>query len=551
VEAHGFRQTQTAFQSLLLSRGEGSLLRPPLPIFGKPWTTPFEFPLFQWSASWIIRIADVGPDFANRLSSLIWFSLCLIPLWLLARRFLTPISSLIALVFFTYSPFGLQWSRASLIEYCALFFALVFVEATLRVLDSPNALVVIVAAISCSLAGAVKSTTLLSAGVLLFFMWRNKLNFLKSVNKRFRTVFYICVIFAAGLAVTSAWTSHADLIKQQNHFTRFITSNSLKEWNFGTLSQRRIVGNWTTIFDRVDHLMVPKFSFLLMILILVINKRTRSYSFGLACSIFIPVLIFFNLYLVHDYYLIAICAPIALLVGLLSEHLATYFQGQLQSKIAILSVFLGLLLWLNVTASPYVQMSKLDYAAPSFEIAQLTLPNDLIFASHNTWDPSLFYYANRRGLMVDSRAASLSDILKMPDLDEYDFYTGDLNRPDVVQARGWYTPIGKSSFRLGSSQAEFQSNNFEFAFTNIDKDNANERKQSAEISCDSIMEISMSELPTETFITTSSESNNLILVSADLAPVPIGKGLMIFNQQSSNRDSRLRCQGIGKLMLSW
>jgi hypothetical protein len=126
-----------------------------------------------------------------------------------------------------------------------------------------------------------------------------------------------------------------------------------------------------------------------------------------------------------------------------------------------------------------------------------------------------------------------------------------LNRPDVVQARGWYTPIGKSSFRLGSSQAEFQSNNFEFAFTNIDKDNANERKQSAEISCDSIMEISMSELPTETFITTSSESNNLILVSADLAPVPIGKGLMIFNQQSSNRDSRLRCQGIGKLMLSW
>ena len=116
IEMHGFRQTQTAYQSLTLSRGFGSLLHPKLPIFGSPWEVPFEFPLFQYSAAILIKDFGLGADAANRLASLIWFTLCLIPLWCLARRLLGSLASSGVVIFFLFNPFSLQWSRASLIE---------------------------------------------------------------------------------------------------------------------------------------------------------------------------------------------------------------------------------------------------------------------------------------------------------------------------------------------------------------------------------------------------------------------------------------------------
>jgi hypothetical protein len=43
---HGFRQTQTAISAEFMEHG-GPFLRYPTPIFGPPWSIPFEFPLYQ------------------------------------------------------------------------------------------------------------------------------------------------------------------------------------------------------------------------------------------------------------------------------------------------------------------------------------------------------------------------------------------------------------------------------------------------------------------------------------------------------------------------
>lgn len=47
VEAHAFRQTQTAYTALLFHEQGVDLLHPKLPVMGEPFEVPFELPLFR------------------------------------------------------------------------------------------------------------------------------------------------------------------------------------------------------------------------------------------------------------------------------------------------------------------------------------------------------------------------------------------------------------------------------------------------------------------------------------------------------------------------
>ena len=60
-EIHAFRLTQTAWTIREFMQGNWSVLSP-LPIFGPPWNTPFEFPLFQGFAASLGNVISLQPD---------------------------------------------------------------------------------------------------------------------------------------------------------------------------------------------------------------------------------------------------------------------------------------------------------------------------------------------------------------------------------------------------------------------------------------------------------------------------------------------------------
>src|SRR3990172_12922435 len=72
LEAHSFRQTQTAYTALVFHEQGIDLLHPKMPVLGAPFEVPFEFPLFQAGAS-LVMDAGVRPDVALRLSGLACF----------------------------------------------------------------------------------------------------------------------------------------------------------------------------------------------------------------------------------------------------------------------------------------------------------------------------------------------------------------------------------------------------------------------------------------------------------------------------------------------
>ena len=119
VGHHGFRETQTAYTAVLYHEHGVDLLHPKLPVFGAPFEVPFEFPLFQAlgaaAMSW-----GLSPDVAMRTTSLACFLLSALLLWGLVRHVGGRTAGVVTLALFLFSPFSLQWSRASLIEYLAV-----------------------------------------------------------------------------------------------------------------------------------------------------------------------------------------------------------------------------------------------------------------------------------------------------------------------------------------------------------------------------------------------------------------------------------------------
>ena len=118
LEAHPFRQTQTAWTAREFHEGGFDLLHPKLPVFGEPFEAPFEFPLYQALAALPMELG-LAEDTALRLTSLVCFVLTALLIWGLVRYVAGPVSGVAALVAFVFTPLALLWSRTSMIEYLA------------------------------------------------------------------------------------------------------------------------------------------------------------------------------------------------------------------------------------------------------------------------------------------------------------------------------------------------------------------------------------------------------------------------------------------------
>jgi hypothetical protein len=140
TDEHEFRQTQTAL-SVWDMRAHGiSLLHPKLPLFGPPWECPFEYPVFQLVAAGVDSIAPwKNLDISIRLTSLAFFYLTAVALYLLTRLlFRKGEAALFVTAIFLFSTYNIFWSRTSMIESTATFFALAYLLTFLRWTHKPS-----------------------------------------------------------------------------------------------------------------------------------------------------------------------------------------------------------------------------------------------------------------------------------------------------------------------------------------------------------------------------------------------------------------------------
>jgi hypothetical protein len=405
LDRHDFRQTQTAFTARIYHEDGIDLLHPKLPVLGPPWEVPFEFPLFQAAAALVI---DTGlpEDMALRSTGLASFVLAGALLWLLVRHQAGRLGAGVALVVFAASPLAIEWSRSALIEYLALSLALAFALAGLRWREGLATRWFVAALVLGSLAAMVKITTAAFwiAPFAILGTWRDDEP--APARKQIGAWVVTIVPILAGLA----WTRWADAIKAASEATAWLTSTALTSWNFGTVAQRLEPDQWEHVVANVIYLgggiALPLLA--IPIFLYAMERRQLRFWAWIAITLAGPVVAFFNLYYVHDYYATAVTASVAALVGVGFAALA-----------AMRSVAARFVMVAAVVASAAVWILNISYWTRTFDpvadpsgvlplaaqIDRETSPDQYVAIVGRDWSPSVLYYADRWGWMINPHSA--------------------------------------------------------------------------------------------------------------------------------------------------
>jgi hypothetical protein len=544
LERHGFRQTQTAYTARIYHEQGIDLIHPKLPVLGEPFEVPFEFPLFQAAAS-VVMDAGVRDDVAMRTTGLLCFLLTALLLYGLVRRVDGRVSAVAALVAFVATPFALLWGRTSMIEYLATAGAVGFAWATIAWREERRPAVGGLA-LAAGLVGMLVKPTTAVFWILPALAYQPKGG---RQGDRRRELMWLAALVLVPLGAAVLWTHHADAIKAASPTTAWLTSDALREWNFGTLGQRFANDTWEVVLDRLRGLIVGYAGIPLLVVAAVALARSRQRRFwlGIVLAAVLPPLVFTNLYYQHDYYLAAVSPAIAALIGLGVGFAWRLLPTPLVRGVAIVAGVLlassTLVLGRDYVRLIYVNEPDAQTLALAHEAAAQTRADDRIGVLGLDWSPAVLYYANRWGLMVVERNADASYRLMREDDYRY-LLVAEPNDGDIspLARWPWLSALDTHIYGIADSAAELPESTF------IATDDASEMPTGAvlrrglRIACGQPAMIPGGERGTLILIRDPLPSTR-VSVSDELAPLPARRAMHVASELTDAGTLTIRCSG--------
>jgi hypothetical protein len=411
LEAHGFRQTQTAITAFWMIR-DGWRLAYETPVAGYPWAIPFEFPLYQTLVALIAKLTGWPLDPIGRLVSFAFLLGCAWPAALIVKRLALPRQT--AWVFCALlwsSPIYLFWGRTFMIETAALFFAFAAIPYGLDLLDPhPPWRAAVLCAVFGTIASLQKVTTgapvLLVLGCLWLIQWIRRGGLRRPQLREIATV---CCAFGVPLLVVAAWTKYTDIVKSANPFGIQQTSAAIRDWNFGTLQQRLQLSTYATVLWH--RMIVPNAAGVVGLgliagaLLVPSAARVRAIVASALAMFLVPILLFTNVHIVHDYYQSS-CA--LFLIAALAVAVAAWVPSLLRHR-AVVPVLTSLLVLANGHGflRGYGPIARKVITAPRSRVLNIagvlrqnTPPGSAFVAFGRGWSSEFAYYAERKAFMV-------------------------------------------------------------------------------------------------------------------------------------------------------
>lgn len=412
LEQHSFRQTQTAITTYWGIRS-GWQFAYETPLFGAPWSVPFEFPLFQWLVSVVVLLTDLPIDTAGRFTSFGFHVGCAAVLAVLLRQLgAGRDGAVLGGALFLFAPVNMFWGRSFLIESCALFFALAFLATVATSLHSRTRFVkyasLVFALVLGVVGAAVKITTFvvpaaMAIGVALVTprlptSWRE----FGAALVRAAPVAFVAV---GALVVAIAWYRFTDSQKALNPIAQLLTSSNLSGWNFGTLEDRFSRGLW---FDTIVGRAIPEsvgFIAVAMILssgaFLVRGRRLALLAlFVLAFIAFF--LLFPRLNQIHNYYQYAAAVWLVSAVALALGVLADRWPRMAIAAFLCMAVFQWAAFgqrYLPSVVQPFSESLNRTLSLAS-AVQGMTSRDGVVMALGVGWSSEIAYYAERRFIHV-------------------------------------------------------------------------------------------------------------------------------------------------------
>ncbi len=439
LEMFGFRQTQTAFTVWTFVEEGITFCGYQTPLFGPPWQIPFEFPIFQATAALLYKAGIWNLDIACRLTGILYFYISAVFLFLLCELHLpSRWASIGALLFYLWSPYMIFWSRTSMIDYAAVAFALGYCYFLLIWLRNYRLMRLFWFAITFGcLAYLTKITTVLTVTIPIgWFILMHVSESLRANTPhagllerllgfaRERKLFLVALTCAIVLPVAAAyaWVLHRNRIAGASPWTAQHVSYHLTKWVYGTWSQRLSLENWMQILSRIKDYILPGISCLFAAAGLLFARKYTARSRGFVYIMFlgavVTVFAYFNLYCIHDYYLIAITPALSIAAGMGIYHLLVVSFRKMPLLI-VAAIVLILLPFHTKKIRDYMFIPyKMDYNNSLYRIGlavrNATKEDERVVVADFTWDSTILYYARRKGFMLwNMESEKLNKFLKL------------------------------------------------------------------------------------------------------------------------------------------
>lgn len=422
IDMHAFRQTETAIVIQNYFNDGWSLFHYEMPVLGHPWQIPFEFPIYQSVVYFAMKIFHkTNIDVWCRLVSLCSFYLSSFVLKKIADFFVDKRSAYCIWILYLFAPFTILWSRAALIDYMSVLFALVYVWGLYSWLVKGCRTFVFTFLFGI-LAYLLKATTMFSYVFFLTYLIIDY--FVKQIRKQYgkitidaisqyvmenkTRIMLLALLCVLPVIPGMCWTKYADMVKVQSVYTRGLASEALHSWNYGTIEQKIQISNWKVIVKRLVYYMGGKEIVFCMGLAYLWfgKKRNLHIIINCAISIFLTVFLLFNLYCVHDYYMIALTPLLSIAYGtVLFVIIDKLLSRGKVGKIGISIILLFIVIMQIATNKEYLRYALF----PNYGMEQsgayltaITTPDERIVIEGEDWNPATLYYADRKGLMLTS-----------------------------------------------------------------------------------------------------------------------------------------------------
>jgi hypothetical protein len=402
IDHMGFRQTQTALTTFWISSSQ--FFEHITPVFGYPWLVPLEYPIYQIMVSALSDITSLSIEKSAKLLSILSFYLSLLPIQYLLKEQIK--DHILFYVFYLSSPVLLFFSHTFLIESFAFLLAVSVLASFVLFAEKQSLKSAFLFICIATLCGLQKITGLMAAligcGVYSLFILSNtnKSHFVRKIST-------LSIVFIISIILPVAWVIHTDELKVASYITSFLTSDALSNWNHGTLSQRFDIFNLAKVFGFRLAILGGVVTLIARLIFYRLKPlHSNSIAISSLCAGFFGPVVFFNLYLVHDYYMVASIGFIGLGLYLLPDLKKVRFnKAHINNSFLIfltLSINLSIFLYWYAPKIDSIPESHQDMYATAQIVKTKVKSDEVILTAGVDWDSTIPYYTQRYSLMLPS-----------------------------------------------------------------------------------------------------------------------------------------------------
>jgi len=349
-----------------------------------------EFPILPFLAAICYKFAGIH-EWIGRSQAVIFFAVSLPFFFLLVREIFGRTAAVWATVFFSFAPLNVFAGRSFMPDVPSLGLAIIGLCLFLRWVNNGRLLLFFLAAFAISLSLLIKITSIVVAAPLAYVVVGRlcQPRTLSGFTVKRPTIYGgIALFLAITLVPSAAWYWHAHQVAEEFYPHHFFGAGGIRIESFSWY--------WNIARHTATSSLTPVLAIMGLIGLFVAPRSNYSALFHwwlVAIVLFIVVVGYGNR---HPWYQLPLVPVTAAFAG----AACTFFVSKIASRVAAttLSILLAssfaFVSWSYVR--PLYESSARQLRDAGLELNKITTPDALIVAA-NMGDPTIFYYARRKG----------------------------------------------------------------------------------------------------------------------------------------------------------